>query len=144
MKWPSGSAGCCTHSLLPVLQVEPAQMARYGVHDHSMRNSHITCQVSCQNIHVSINRSAGTMPLQEHPLHFAGIFFGRSIMQCYWFGVDRTRWARTTHALRMGREYTEPFEGFGTSDKHEISSLCWFMCCLGELTLQAERILCAV
>ena len=53
-------------------------------------------------------------------------------MQCYWFGVDRTRWARTTHALRLGREYTEPFEGFGTSDKHEISSLCWFMCCLGE------------
>lgn len=55
-------------------------------------------------------------------------------MQCYWFGVDRTRWARTTHALRMGREYTEPFEGFGTSDKHEIASLCWFMCCLGEST----------
>ena len=62
----------------------------------------------------------------------AGICFGREIMQCYWFGVDRTRWARTTHALRMGREYTEPFEGFGTSDRHEIASLCWFMCCLGE------------
>ena len=29
-----------------------------------------------------------------------------------------------THALRMGREYTEPFQGFGKGDKHEISSLC--------------------
>ena len=64
----------------------------------------------------------------------AGICFGRSIKQCYWFGIDRTRWARTTHALRMGREYIEPFEGFGTNDKYEISSLCWFMCCLGEQT----------
>lgn len=64
----------------------------------------------------------------------AGICFGRSIRQCYWFGVDRTRWARTTHALRMGREYTEPFEGLGTTDKAEISGLCWFMCCLGERT----------
>lgn len=66
-----------------------------------------------------------------NPLKWRGIFFGRSVKQCYWFGVDRTRWARTTHALRMGREYIEPFEGFGTNDKHEISSLCWFMCCLG-------------
>ncbi len=62
----------------------------------------------------------------------AGLFCGRSILECYWFGVDRTRWARTTHALRMGREYIEPFEGFRTSDKAEIASLCWFMCCLGE------------
>lgn len=45
-------------------------------------------------------------------------------MECYWFSVDRTRWSRTTHALRLGREYTEPFQGFGKGDKHEISSLC--------------------
>ena len=127
MTWPSGSAGCCSHSLLPILRVEPAQVARYGFHHHSMRNCQFTWQVSYQNIHVSTGQCAGTMALQEHPLRFAGVFFGRSIMQCYWFGVDRTRWARTTHALRMGREYTEPFEGFGTNDKHEISSLCWFM-----------------
>jgi hypothetical protein len=35
------------------------------------------------------------------------------------------------HALRLGREYTEPFQGWGKTDKHEISSLCWFQCCLG-------------
>lgn len=45
-------------------------------------------------------------------------------MECYWFSIDRTRWSRMTHALRMGREYTEPFQGFGKGDKHEISSLC--------------------
>ena len=52
-------------------------------------------------------------------------------MECYWFGVDRARGARTTHALRLGREYTAPFEGLGKGDKHEIASLCWFQCCIG-------------
>ena len=28
-----------------------------------------------------------------------------------WFAVDRTRWARTVHALGLGREYSDPFVG---------------------------------
>ena len=32
------------------------------------------------------------------------------------------------HALRLGREYTEPFQGFGKDDKREISSLCENAC----------------
>ena len=55
------------------------------------------------------------------------LLWHRTFMECYWFSVDRTRWSRMTHALRMGREYTEPFQGFGKGDKHEISSLCKYI-----------------
>ncbi|BDA45424.1 hypothetical protein COCOBI_07-2110 [Coccomyxa sp. Obi] len=91
--------------------------------------------VQCWGKRSKVARSAVHIPccpsFRWNPLNWRGICFGRSFMECYWFSVDRTRWSRTTHALRLGREYTEPFQGFGKGDKHEISSLCWFQCCLG-------------
>lgn len=41
------------------------------------------------------------------------------------------RWARTVHALNMGREYSEPFRGLGRSYPDEIGQLCGFVCMLG-------------
>ena len=41
------------------------------------------------------------------------------------------RWARTVHALNMGREYSDPFRGLGRSYPDEIGQLCGFVCMLG-------------
>ncbi len=81
---------------------------------------------------VCFGRQVPELCMPVHIVFHGGIWCGltrrfcqcRSFMECYWFSVDRTRWSRTTHALRLGREYTEPFQGFGKGDKHEISSLC--------------------
>ncbi|BDA45421.1 hypothetical protein COCOBI_07-2080 [Coccomyxa sp. Obi] len=54
-----------------------------------------------------------------------------TLAECYWFGVDRTRWSRTVHALAMGREYSDPFQGLGKGYPSEIANLCMFVCCLG-------------
>ena len=53
----------------------------------------------------------------------------RTLGECYWFGVDRTRWARITHAAGLGREYTYPFAevGKGTA-RSEICALCEAAC----------------
>lgn len=48
----------------------------------------------------------------------------RSLAECYWFGIDRTRWSRTTYALGLGREYRDPFTGIGRSYPDEIAHLC--------------------
>ncbi|CAK0782529.1 hypothetical protein CVIRNUC_005747 [Coccomyxa viridis] len=66
-----------------------------------------------------------------NPFAWRGVCFGRRFAECFWFGCDRTRWARTVHALNMGREYSEPFRGLGRSYPDEIGQLCGFVCMLG-------------
>ncbi|KAK9829617.1 hypothetical protein WJX72_006908 [[Myrmecia] bisecta] len=66
-----------------------------------------------------------------NPCAWRGICFGRTLHQCYWFGCDRTRWARFAHALRLGREYEDPFTGMGRGHKDETCLLCWFNYALG-------------
>ena len=39
------------------------------------------------------------------------------------------RWARTTHALGMGREYSEPFDAIGRDFRFEICALCECLRC---------------
>ncbi|CAL5228655.1 g11824 [Coccomyxa viridis] len=48
-----------------------------------------------------------------------------------WRGICFGRWARTVHALNMGREYSDPFRGLGRSYPDEIGQLCGFVCMLG-------------
>ncbi|KAK9850266.1 hypothetical protein WJX84_009716 [Apatococcus fuscideae] len=67
-----------------------------------------------------------------NPLRWRGPCFGRTGGECYWFAVDRTRWARVVHAVGLGREYTYPFAevGKGTA-RSEMCALCWFTCMFG-------------
>ena len=49
-------------------------------------------------------------------------------------GWSRGRWARTVHALSLGREYIDPFDGLHRADhvhSDEIFLLCCFDCCAG-------------
>jgi hypothetical protein len=40
--------------------------------------------------------------------------------------LAQLRWARTTHALRIGREYTLPYDEIGRDYHSEICALCAF------------------
>ena len=45
--------------------------------------------------------------------------------QCYWLGVDRTRWARMVYAAGLGREYKSPCVTIPQSRwKGRIAALC--------------------
>ncbi|KAK9821448.1 hypothetical protein WJX81_000342 [Elliptochloris bilobata] len=65
------------------------------------------------------------------PWRWRGVCFGRTFEECCWFGCDRLRWARTTHAMRVGREYIEPFHRIGSDYRSDICALCWFQVCVG-------------
>lgn len=48
-------------------------------------------------------------------------------MECAFFGCYKGRWARTVHALNLGREFNDPFDGIGRKGKEtgdEVLCLC--------------------
>lgn len=49
----------------------------------------------------------------------------RTCKECYWLGIDRTRWARTVYAAGLGREYTVPCSAVPEDDwRGRIAALC--------------------
>jgi hypothetical protein len=62
-----------------------------------------------------------------NPFAWRGLCFGRTCMECAYFGCYKGRWARTVYALNLGREYTDPFDGFsreGHETADEVLCLC--------------------
>ncbi|KAK9803363.1 hypothetical protein WJX73_008872 [Symbiochloris irregularis] len=82
-------------------------------------------------------KSAVHVPCWEafrvNPLEWRGSVCGRTCHQCYWLGVDRTRWARMVYAAGLGREYSVPCSAVPESHwKGRIAALCWFQCLITE------------
>ena len=85
-----------------------AKLAKHG--------SHIPCWDSCR----------------VNPLRWRGVVFGRTLRECYWFGLRQTRWARAVHAANLGREYVLPVASVGRHGyQSEIKALCWLTFLLG-------------
>lgn len=52
-------------------------------------------------------------------------FLCRTCKECYWLGIDRTRWARTVYSAGLGREYTVPCSAVPEDDwRGRIGALC--------------------
>eukprot|EP00884_Botryococcus_braunii_P006425 jgi/Botrbrau1/15784/Bobra.4_1s0136.1 len=84
-----------------------------------------------------VAKSAVHIPCWEafswNPFKWRGCCFGRTCKECYWLGIDRTRWARTVYAAGLGREYTVPCSTVPDDDwRGRIAALCAFECCLTE------------
>lgn len=82
-------------------------------------------------------KSAVHVPCWEafrvNPLEWRGSVCGRTCHQCYWLGVDRTRWARNVYSAGLGREYKAPCVAIPESHwKGRIAAVCWFQCLLTE------------
>jgi len=69
----------------------------------------------------------GCVSFRFNPFAWRGVCFGRTCAECAYFGCYKGRWARTVHALNLGREYTDPFDGFsrkGHETADEVLCLC--------------------
>lgn len=55
----------------------------------------------------------------------------RTCHQCYWLGVDRTRWARNVYSAGLGREYKAPCVAIPESHwKGRIAAVCEAPLCM--------------